>query len=118
MLNVLLFVAYFLFTCAGMVVIKLGSRATSSVLLHIPVINFSFSLTSLIGFFLYGISFMLYSVLLAKYELSFLNPTTIGITSVLIFISAVVFFSEAITIPKIVALVLILAGVVIINVFK
>lgn len=101
-----------------MVVIKLGGRVTSNVLLHIPVINVSFSLMSLIGFFLYGVSFILYSILLSKYELSFLNPTTIGITSILIFISAVVFFSEAITIPKIVALTLILAGVVIINVFK
>ncbi|MFZ2126044.1 MAG: hypothetical protein WAV04_00850 [Candidatus Microsaccharimonas sp.] len=47
-----------------------------------------------------------------------MNPVTIGITSILIFTSAVIVFGEAITVAKIIALLLIVVGVIIINVFK
>lgn len=118
MSNIIIFIAYFLFTCAGMVLIKLGSKNPDSVLLNISFLDFKLSIVTLIGFILYAVSFFLYAVLLSRYELSFLNPATIGITSVLIFVSAAIFFGEAITTAKIIALLLIIIGVVIINVFK
>ena len=118
MINILMFVTYFIFTCLGMVLIKLGGRPSESSLFSVPVVEFRVTLLTLIGFFVYGLSFLIYSILLTKYELSFLNPVTIGITSILIFASAVVVFDEAITLAKIVALLLIVTGVIIINVFK
>jgi drug/metabolite transporter (DMT)-like permease len=118
MINLLTFLGFFLFTSAGMVFIKLGGEADKHAFLTVPVIDFKLSLLSIVGFALYGISFILYSSLLQKYDLSFLNPVTIGVTAILIFICAVLFFNEAITMVKILALLLILSGVVIINVFK
>lgn len=101
-----------------MVLIKLGGRPSESLLFSLPVVDFRVTVLTLIGFFVYGLSFLLYAILLTRYDLSFLNPVTIGITSILIFTSAVIVFGEAITVAKIIALLLIVVGVIIINVFK
>jgi len=118
MINLLTFIGFFLFTSAGMVFIKLGGEATQHSFFPVPVIDFKLSLLSFVGFLLYGLSFLLYSSLLQKYDLSFLNPVTIGVTSMLIFICAVIFFHENITVVKIISLMFILFGVVLINLFK
>ena len=118
MINIAIFVAYFIFTCLGMVLIKLGGRPSENILFTLPVVDFRVTALTFIGFFVYGLSFLLYTILLTRYELSFLNPVTIGITSILIFASAALVFGEAITLAKIAALLLIVGGVIIINVFK
>lgn len=116
--NILLFIVYFFFACAGMVFIKLGGQPVQSGLFTLPVLQLKVTLLTLLGFLFYGVSFLLYSVLLVRYELSFLNPVTIGITSILIFICAVAVFNETITVAKLVGLLFILVGVVIINTIK
>jgi drug/metabolite transporter (DMT)-like permease len=118
MINLLTFIGFFLFTTAGMIFIKLGGDPSHHRFLTIPVIDFKLSTLSIIGFLLYGLSFLLYSSLLQKYELTFLNPVTIGITSVLIFASGIIFFGEHVGFIKIISLLLILSGVLLINFFK
>jgi drug/metabolite transporter (DMT)-like permease len=118
MVNLLTFIFFFVFTTAGMIFIKFGGDPSHPRFLTVPVIDFKLTLLSLIGFLLYGFSFLLYSSLLQKYELTFLNPVTIGITSILIFISGVVFFNEHLSFIKIASLALILSGVLLINFFK
>jgi drug/metabolite transporter (DMT)-like permease len=82
MINLLTFLGFFIFTCAGMVFIKLGSHPQYHTFMTIPILDFKLSAVSLIGFLLYGFSFLLYSSLLPKYDLTFLNPVTIGITAI------------------------------------
>jgi drug/metabolite transporter (DMT)-like permease len=118
MVNLLSFIGFFIFTCAGMVFIKLGGQPSHHTFFTVPVIDFKLSAISLIGFLLYGLSFVLYSSLLTKYDLTFLNPVTIGITAILIFFCGTIFFNESVTIAKIVGLTLILSGVLLINFFK
>lgn len=118
MVNLLTFIGFFIFTSAGMVLIKMGSGSSHSAFFTVPVIDFKLSLLSIIGFLLYGFSFLLYASLLGKYELTFLNPVTIGITSILIFACGVIFFNETITLVKLASLLLILSGVLLINFFK
>jgi drug/metabolite transporter (DMT)-like permease len=118
MINLLTFLGFFIFTCAGMVFIKLGSHPQYHTFMTIPILDFKLSAVSLIGFLLYGFSFLLYSSLLPKYDLTFLNPVTIGITAILIFICGVAIFNETVTLVKVVGLALILSGVLIINLIK
>src|SRR4051794_7253547 len=104
MTNLATFIGFFIFTTAGMVFIKLGSQVSQHKLYTMPVLDFKFSILSLLGFFLYGLSFLLYASLLTKYELTFLNPVTIGVTSILIFTSGVLFFSESLSVVKVASL--------------
>jgi drug/metabolite transporter (DMT)-like permease len=113
-----MFVLYFLFACTGMVLIKMGGQPAQNTLFSLPVLNLNISIMSLVGFLFYALSFILFASLLGKYELSFLNPMTIGITSILIFISAVVFFGEVLSFGKLAGLAFILIGVFIINLIK
>jgi drug/metabolite transporter (DMT)-like permease len=73
MINILTFIGFFIFTTAGMVFIKLGAEPSHHKLLTIPVVDFRLSIMSLLGFLLYGLSFLLYASLLTKYELTFLT---------------------------------------------
>lgn len=118
MKDLMLFISYFLFTCSGLVLIKYGSIAKDVFTLRVPIVDISLSIYSFLGIACYGISFLLYTVLVSRHDLSFLNPLTVGITSVLIFASAALFFHESITIVKIIGLVVIIAGVVILNLSK
>jgi drug/metabolite transporter (DMT)-like permease len=114
--NITIFILYFIFACAGMVYIKLGSAQNA--LFTIPGLDLKISLLSILGFVFYGLSFLLYAALLTKYDLSFLNPITIGIVSILIFICAIIIFGESISFAKIIGLSLILMGVFIVNLFR
>lgn len=118
MKDLILFITYFLFTCSGLVLIKFGSIAKNIAALKIPIVDISLTPFSLLGLACYGISFLLYVVLVSRHDLSFLNPFTVGITSVLIFTSAAIFFHESITVSKVVGLIVILIGVVILNLNK
>jgi multidrug transporter EmrE-like cation transporter len=116
--NIFLFIFFFLFTCVGMVFIKLGAQAGHPALITLPFLGLRLSLISIIGFLAYGLSFVLYSTLLTRFELSYLNPATVGITSILIFICAVIVFGEVITPAKLGGLTLILSGVLVLNLVK
>jgi multidrug transporter EmrE-like cation transporter len=116
--NILLFLGFFTFTSAGMVFIKLGGQPGHAVFYTVPGLGFKLSAISLLGFFFYGVSFLLYSTLLQRFELSYLNPATVGITAILMFICAAVIFGETITAAKLGSLILILAGVLILNLMK
>jgi drug/metabolite transporter (DMT)-like permease len=97
---------------------KYGSIIKAGILFKVPVVDMSVSLFSFFGFVCYGISFLIYTVLISRHDLSFLNPFTVGVSSILIFASAAIFFGEILTVSKIVGLSLILTGVVVINIFK
>ncbi len=118
MKDVILFISYFLFTCSGLVLIKFGSIVKNGLLLKMPIVDISLSIYSLLGIICYGISFLLYIVLVSRHDLSFLNPFTVGVTSVLIFTSAVLFFHESVTVAKLVGLLVVIIGVVILNIGK
>lgn len=118
MSNVLMFILYFFFACAGMVLVKMGGKLANGTMFTLPILNLNISPLSLLGFTFYVFSFFLFATLLTRYELSFINPVMIGVVSILIFILAAIFFGETITLAKILGLAFILLGVWIINYFK
>ncbi len=64
--------------------------------------------------FLYGTGFLMYSAVLSKLELSRIYPVASATTILLIFIISILFVHESVTIPKIIGLVLCLAGILLI----
>lgn len=117
MTDIFLFISYFTLSCSGLVLMKYGSMA-KDVLFKIPVVDMSVSIYWFLGLACYGVSFLLNTVLVSRHDLSFLNPFTVGVTSVLIFASSVLFFHETVTIGKVVGILVIVLGVVILNVSK
>jgi len=118
MMNWIYLVLYVLCSVSGSTLLKFGSSTAVKTLFTIPIINLNISLTSLIGFISYGLSFVFYTILLSKFDLSFISPLTVGIVYVLLMITAFIFFKEEITVVKIIGSGLILLGILMIIIKK
>ena len=108
-MNWIFVVFYVLFAISGSTLLKYGMTTKS--LFVVPFVNMKVSWVSLIGFFSYGISFLLYTVLLSKFELSFISPIITGIVYFLLMVTAFLFFKEPVTFNKIVGSLLIIVGI-------
>ena len=68
---------YVVFAVVGSTLLKAGASAEE--LFTVPLINLPVSLITLFGILSYGVSFVLYTVLLSRLELSFVSPVTVGL---------------------------------------
>lgn len=109
-------ITYIVFSISGSTLLKFGS--TAKALFTVPFINMGVSTYTFIGFLCYGLSFIFYTILLSKFDLSFISPLTVGLVYVLLMITAFVFFHEQITAYKIIGSSLILIGVLLIIIKK
>jgi len=102
-------------TASGLVLLKLGTNGASFVSLVDGRLNWNIGLLSVMGIFLYGVSFLLYIYLISKFNLGFIIPLTTGLVYILIFVASFVIFKESFTATKIAAIVLIVSGVILLN---
>ena len=102
-------------TASGLVLLKLGTNGASFVSLVDGRLNWNIGLLSVMGIFLYGVSFLLYIYLISRFNLGFIIPLTTGLVYILIFIASFVIFKESFTATKIAAIVLIVSGVILLN---
>lgn len=112
--NWIYLVLYVVFAVSGSSLLKFGATEAAKSLFIIPFVNMHVSLFSLIGFMSYGLSFILYTILLSKFDLSFISPLTTGVVYVLLMVTAFIFFKEQITFMKLFGSSLVLIGVFII----
>lgn len=110
----ILVVLYILLNLLGLVFMKLGGN-TGNISIQSNSFIFSMNFISLIGFISYIISFLLFTSIVVKFDLSYIMPVTSGITQVLTLISGFVIFNEEITIKGIVGAVIVIIGIIIIN---
>lgn len=118
MYNWVYIILYLIFSVSGSTLLKFGSSESVKTLFTLPIINMNISLLTFAGFVLYGLSFIFYTILLSKFELSFISPLTVGLVYVLLMITAFVFFKEQITIFKLIGSSMILLGVLMIVIKK
>lgn len=117
-MNWIYLILYVTCSVSGSTLLKFGSSESVKTLFTLPVVNMSISLYTFIGFILYGLSFLFYTVLLSKFELSFISPVTVGLVYILLMITAFVFFHEQITVYKLIGSSLILLGLLMMIVKK
>lgn len=110
-MNWLYIVFYIIFSVSGSTLLKFGSSESVKTLFTLPVVNMNISAITFLGFILYGISFLLYTVLLSKFDLSFISPLTVGAVYVLLMLTAFIFFKEEITAFKLIGSSLIFLGI-------
>jgi multidrug transporter EmrE-like cation transporter len=67
------------------------------------------------GLVLYVVSFLVYTFLIAKYDLGYILPLVTGFVYVAIFVASYFIFHENFTATKIVGIAMILAGLVFLN---
>ena len=95
---------------------KLGANNVSLKSIQIPIINLQLNWLSLIGYLCYACSFLIYTVVITKFDLGIIIPVLSGIVNVLVFIVAIVVFQEAFTVYSIAGIILISIGVFLMNI--
>ncbi|MEG0825989.1 MAG: hypothetical protein RR404_00810 [Bacilli bacterium] len=117
-MNVVLIISYVIFAVGGSTLLKYGGLEHIKALFTVPFVNVNVSWITLIGFMCYGISFLLYTVLLNRFDLSFISPLTVAVVYILLMITAFIIFKEPITLQKIMGSSLILIGILLMIVKK
>lgn len=113
-LNILI---YLFFTVSGLIFMKLGA-GNSNFQLSKNILNISLNIYLLIGLIAYILSFIMWIVLLKKYNLSYIVPITTSLSYIAVLISSVLIFKEKITLTNGFAIFIILIGVVLLNLSK
>jgi multidrug transporter EmrE-like cation transporter len=112
----LLIAIYLVLTVSGLTLVKLGSDGSPLLSKSGDKLVWNVGPVVFLGLIAYGMSFLLFMWLVSQYQLSILIPLTTALVQLMIFVIAVTIFKEQLTLIKIVALALIVAGVVILQI--
>lgn len=111
----LMLILYALCTSLGMVMLKKGASAGLGFALEDGTVKLQFGAMIAVGIIFYIGSFILAITLMSKMNLSYFYPVSLGLVYVLICVASVVFLKEKIHIKQIAGMVLIFAGIVVMN---
>lgn len=115
MKKTILVIFYVVLTILGLVLMKLGGNTGTIEILE-NTLNFSINFISLIGFICYIMSFLIFTNIIVKFNLSYIMPVTSGIVQILTLVSGFIIFSEKITIKGIIGALMVILGIVIMNI--
>jgi drug/metabolite transporter (DMT)-like permease len=108
---------YVLATSLALVLLKLGARHGGAPVQSVNnKLQFNLSAYVLGGVVLYGISFVLYTYLISRYDLGYIVPLTTALVYICIFTASYFIFHEAFTAFKIAGIFLIVAGLSLLNI--
>jgi len=114
----LLILLYVLTTSTALIILKWGSKAGALVHYVNDKVHLNINTYTISGVTLYGISFLIYTFLISKYDLGYIIPLTTALVYVLIFTASFLLFKESFTFLKILGIILILGGLVLLNLKK
>lgn len=112
----ILILLYITITSAGLLLLKIGSQNQMPVAIVDGRIIFNLNPHLLIGVLLYGISFVLYMFLIAKYDLGYIIPLVAALMYIILFVASYYIFHETFTAYKIAGIILIILGALLLNV--
>lgn len=113
----MIYLAVFIYLCCsvgGLTLVKVGAEHNNFVL-NSGFFNLSLSYATLIGLCLYMISFVMWIVIVQKFNLSYIQPVTTGLSYVLIIAASIFILKESISLFQWIGLGFILIGVVFMN---
>ncbi len=116
-MNYFLCIIYLLFSVSGLIFMKLGSNQSLNYF-TIPFIQFRITWISAIGYACYIISFLFYTIIISKFELSVIVPVLGGLVNVIVLLAAFFIFKETLNSTKIVGVILVCIGIIFINLKK
>ena len=113
----LLVLLFLVLTLSGVILMKLGGNA-GTMSIESGNLSFSFNIVSLVGLICYILSFLVYTSIIVKFDLSYISPVTSGITQLGSLIAGIILFNENISIKSIIGIGLIIIGIIIMNIKK
>lgn len=111
-------IIYALLSVGGLTLIKLGSQNPLSISVGANGISLGAGWITLCGFVLYVVSFLIYTTLVTKNNLSYITPVSSAVVYILTLVVSLVVFKEQMTMVQWGGWCLILIGVVLMNLKK
>ena len=114
-LNIILVAIYAIFTVAGLICYKYGTNISFDVSFKNSNLNLDVHIIAIIGLIFYLISFLLYMLVLPKFNLTDILPIISAITSVAIYLLSIWVLGEEVTVQKTIGAIIIAVGVFIMS---
>lgn len=109
---------YALLSVGGLTLIKLGSSNPLSIGINASGFSLGAGWVTICGFVLYVVSFLIYTTLVTKNDLSYLTPVSSAVVYILTLVVSLVIFKEQMTSMQWIGWCLILVGVILMNLKK
>src|SRR5687767_4919130 len=109
---------FVLTTSAALVLMKWGAKTGPPIEAVNSKLQLNLNAWIITGIALYGVSFLLYTYLIAKFDLGYIVPLTTAMVYIIIFTASYFIFDEVFTALKIAGIVLIVSGLMLLNLGK
>ena len=115
MINIILVILYLIFSVSGILLMKagniifLGEGAFSEYSININVL-------SIAGMVSYVVSFLLWVVIIPRFDLSYIVPIAIGVGQVFILLASLFIFKETVSTIQFIGIAAILVGIILLNI--
>ena len=117
-MKILFIIIYLVLTVAGLILYKKGANSDFVLSIENNVLNVKLSLISIIGLICYLLSFLMYMLILPKFDLTFIYPLMTAISYISIYILSIFMLGEKVTLLGIIGSIIIMIGIFIVNIGK
>jgi len=114
MLTIVMIILYVVLGVGGQLMFKYGTNKKFEIAILNGNFNVSFNWMIIVGLLSYAISFILFMVLISKFNISKITPILIGLNYSAMLIGALIFLHEKISLPNLIGIAIIFIGVMII----
>lgn len=117
MSNFVLLFFYLIFSVSGIILVKIGGSNFS---LNISKLDLKIQIEwlSLLGMACYIFSFLLWMIIIPRYNLSFIVPISVGLVQLLVLFAAIFLLKEKVNFLNILGVLTIILGIVLMNIKK
>lgn len=113
-----LIIIYLILTVAGLILYKKGANSNFIFEIKNNALNIKLSLISIIGLGCYLMSFLMYMLILPKFDLTFIYPLMTAISYIGIYVLSIFILNESVTTLGIIGSIIIMIGIFIVNIGK
>ena len=114
-MQIIMVALYLILTVSGLILYKYGSNQEFILNINSKTFELKMSLISIIGLLCYLCSFIIYMIILPRFNISYIYPIMSAVTYIGIFVLSILVLKEKITTTGIVGSVIILIGILTIN---
>ena len=113
-----LILVYLILTVSGLILYKKGANSDAILSINKGVLSIKLSLISILGLACYMVSFLLYMLILPKFDLTFIYPVLSAISYISIYILSILVLGESTTGMGIVGSIIIMIGIFVVGISK
>lgn len=114
----ILIIIYLILTVSGLILYKKGTNSDFLFIINNNSLSIKLSLVSILGLVCYLMSFLMYMLILPKFDLTFIYPLMSAISYVSIYILSILILNESVTTLGVIGSLIIVVGIFIVNVGK